>query len=354
MNLGLSEEEQGGWAYYDCTDCNHPFCGGKISCAEEFDLDPSTMICPGCSWASEADDNRCFEHGMDYAIFKCDFCCGPATYACGSHHYCWFCHDHGGYQNPTPCPGGKKCPLGMPHPPPIQASHMSNRVVGYVIGCRKCDNPSAPIEHKSYNINPFLEQDNGNAVEMFDYKKAKAAKDALLEADCEQEEDSYDPEIGYLPGRGGHLFDDNFANRLVQDLKVVEEDDDDDSDYGLLGGHLFDDRFDHEDADDEVDSEEQFEGFELFEEQRGYLPLGGALFDDDSESDTEGYLPLGGHLFDDSDADSTDSEDDSIDYSGEPNDLNFCVEEKRGKPLDNQYAPMPIIQLLPLPPLMVA
>lgn len=174
QNQGLPLEEQGNWAFFKCVECKHPFCGGKVSCAEEFDLDPSTMVCGGCEWGKEAEDHRCFEHGKDYAIFKCDFCCSPASWACGSQHYCIYCHDHGGYQHPTPCPGPSKCPLGMPHPPPITTQERSHYVLSFVIGCSKCNNPDAEIEYKSYNADPFLEnpsEKHANLVVKFQYSK---------------------------------------------------------------------------------------------------------------------------------------------------------------------------------------
>jgi len=185
-DLGLPKEERGNWAFFDCGQCRHPFCAGKISCAEEFDLDPSTLICDGCQWSQEAKDHRCFKHGKDYAIFKCDFCCNVASWACYSHHYCNYCHDHGGYQHPTPCPGGNKCPLGMAHPPPVQKDDINKYVVSFVIGCRKCQDPNCDIEYHSDNLDPFkLEQEKGyrmnNVVDLFDYRTKEPAKPIIEE-----------------------------------------------------------------------------------------------------------------------------------------------------------------------------
>merc|ERR550525_339387 len=185
--FGLPEEEKGNWAFFKCNKCKHPFCAGKISCAEEFELDPSKLICDGCQWALESKDHRCFKHGKDYAIFKCDFCCNVASWACWSHHYCNYCHDHGGYKHPTPCPGGKCCPLGMPHPPPIQKNDINNYVMSFVIGCRKCSNPHAEIDYQSQNLNPFnIKADDSrkqNMVQLFEYNKKK--KRAEIPEDCD-------------------------------------------------------------------------------------------------------------------------------------------------------------------------
>lgn len=200
MNVGLPKEEQDKWAFFKCTKCTHPFCGGKVSCAEEFDIDPTSMVCQGCDWAEEADDHRCFEHGKDFAIFKCDFCCSPASWACGNLHYCTYCHDHGGYQHPTPCPGPDKCPLGMPHPPPITAAERGKYVLSFVIGCQKCNNPDAKVEYKSYNADPFnvekaLEK-RPNLVIKFAYSKYQWNKQVDLQGGhlFEEESDYFDSE----------------------------------------------------------------------------------------------------------------------------------------------------------------
>jgi len=191
QNKGLPKEEQGDWAFFKCVECTHPFCGGKISCAEEFKLDPATMVCDGCDWAKDAEDHRCFEHGKDFAVFKCDFCCSPASWACGSVHYCTYCHDHGGYQHPTPCPGPDKCPLGIPHPPPITPQESGRYTISFVIGCHKCNNPDAKVEYKSYNPDPFkmeeMKKKHANIVMKFEYSKYNWNTVDL---------------------KGGHLFDD--------------------------------------------------------------------------------------------------------------------------------------------------
>jgi len=186
-DFGLPEEEKGNGLFFMCQKCNHPFCAGKVSCAEEFELDPANLICDGCQWAVEAKDNRCFKHGKDYALFKCDFCCNVASWACYSHHYCNYCHDHGGYKHPTPCPGGDLCPLGMPHPPPIQKDDINKSILSFVIGCRKCSNPHATIDYQSSNLNPFDNNEKGdrrkNAVQLFDYNKKK--KRPEIPEDCD-------------------------------------------------------------------------------------------------------------------------------------------------------------------------
>jgi len=211
LNQGLSKEETPNWAFFKCVECTHPFCGGKVSCAEEFDLDPSSMVCDGCDWAKDAEDHRCFEHGKDFAVFKCDFCCSPASWACGSTHYCTYCHDHGGYQHPTPCPGPGKCPLGMPHPPPITNAEKGRYVISFVIGCQKCNNPDATIEYKSYNPDPFkveeMKKKYHNVVQKFEYSKYQWSKQIDLQ--------------------GGHLLphesDDSDSEEELEDIKLDKD-----------------------------------------------------------------------------------------------------------------------------------
>lgn len=210
-NKGLSKEEQENWAFFKCMECTHPFCGGKVSCAEEFDLDPSSMVCDGCDWAKEAEDHRCFEHGKDYAIFKCDFCCSPACWACGSQHYCNYCHDHGGYQHPTPCLGPDKCPLGIPHPPPITTNERNRYVLSFVIGCHKCSDPNAKVEYKSYNADPFATTHKyTNMVVKFKYSKFNFQWNKAIDL------------------QGGHLFDDEYeyetdSEDALEDKKIDEK-----------------------------------------------------------------------------------------------------------------------------------
>jgi len=170
-------EERGGWAFFECTKCEKPFCGGKVSCAEEHDLDAQEMICGECKWQAQAQDHRCMEHGKRYAMFKCDSCCNIATFDCISNHYCEDCHRRPGAKKFIPCPGEGKCPLGMPHPANHTAMHGRERTMGFVLGCFKCFDPNyEPLHYYSSGPDPFkdLEQDNNKGQkfeQLFSYKK---------------------------------------------------------------------------------------------------------------------------------------------------------------------------------------
>jgi hypothetical protein len=132
-----------------CTKCNKPFSGGRMDCADDNDLDVSTIKCPSCAFDeveqkdSESDKwrGKCRNHGYKYALYKCDSCCAVATFDCRSNHYCTRCHDQAYSKKDYPCPGLDKCPLGIEHPPNQNAIHGEDRgefIEGFVIGCYKC------------------------------------------------------------------------------------------------------------------------------------------------------------------------------------------------------------------------
>lgn len=173
----VPEEERGGWAFFECTQCEKPFCGGKVSCAEEHDLDAQEMVCGECKWQAKAQDHRCMEHGKKYAMFKCDSCCNIATFDCISNHYCEDCHRRPGAKKFIPCPGEGKCPLGMPHPANHTAMHGRERTMGFVLGCFKCFDPNyEPLHYYTSGPDPFKEADEDNNKgqkfeALFSYKK---------------------------------------------------------------------------------------------------------------------------------------------------------------------------------------
>jgi len=174
---GLPEEERGGWAIYNCDKCTKMYIPGKLSCAEELnlDLENQELFCPECEWALGSEDLRCFEHGKKYAIFKCDSCCSIASWDCYSNHYCEPCHNRACDVKFHPCPGRGKCPLGIPHPPNSQGVHGRSNF-GFVIGCYKCQDASYQAEmYNSGAPDPFLieEQKGKNFEAMFAYKPRK-------------------------------------------------------------------------------------------------------------------------------------------------------------------------------------
>lgn len=182
---GLPEEEKGGWAIFNCQRCTKLYIPGKMSCAEEMNLnlDEQEFVCPECEWQVEAKDHRCFKHGKKYAMFKCDSCCSIASWDCFYNHYCERCHNRACDKKFYPCPGGDKCPLGIPHPPNSQGVHGQNNF-GFVIGCYKCMDPT--YEPENYNEgapDPFLvgQQENRGFELMFQYEARPEEEKLLVE-----------------------------------------------------------------------------------------------------------------------------------------------------------------------------
>jgi len=141
-------------ACFRCSDCAKLFCGGKIECAAEAgDSDVageregtaiqglSGPVCDKCTWKRLRSSRKCDDHGPSRAIFKCDCCCGVATFDCGGNHYCAECHEDPNDRKTMRafCRGRPEdgCPLGVPHPP-NRPRDMSIRKFGFVIGCVSC------------------------------------------------------------------------------------------------------------------------------------------------------------------------------------------------------------------------
>lgn len=117
------------FAYYPCYKCEKPYFGGQRRCEEAAQdngdsFKASELVCGGCCAGKNA--QNCKKHGKDYIEFKCRFCCSVATWFCwGNTHFCDPCHkrqNNGDYvskkktKDLPKCPG-KKCPLGINHPP---------------------------------------------------------------------------------------------------------------------------------------------------------------------------------------------------------------------------------------------
>lgn len=154
FNKKMAENEEETTAYcmstfscFLCVQCSEPFCGGRVDCAADDQLDVSALRCPSCSFGETIEVDRpvtnsawrgkCTTHGYKYAIYKCDSCCSVATWDCRSNHYCERCHNKASSHKDFKCPGVKKCPLGISHPPNSAGVHgqVEN---GFVIGCSKC------------------------------------------------------------------------------------------------------------------------------------------------------------------------------------------------------------------------
>mmetsp|Transcript_5249 Transcript_5249/g.8666 ORF Transcript_5249/g.8666 Transcript_5249/m.8666 type:complete len:309 (-) Transcript_5249:305-1231(-) len=133
-----------------CNTCNKPFCAGRVNCADDNELDVTTLNCASCAFEAQAEAKRnsadgwrgkCHTHGYKFAMYKCDSCCSMATFDCRSNHYCARCHNSAYSAKDYPCPGVDKCPLGIEHPPNVSAIHGEDRgefVPGFVVGCFRC------------------------------------------------------------------------------------------------------------------------------------------------------------------------------------------------------------------------
>jgi len=82
--------------------------------------------------------NKPCGHPTSHLIYKCIKCCSVATFYClGTEFYCDRCH--GDLKTVYVCPGRKKCPLGISHPPNRVGTHGGGApVVPFVVGCRIC------------------------------------------------------------------------------------------------------------------------------------------------------------------------------------------------------------------------
>lgn len=130
-----------------CYDCGKPYCGGRVGCVEQQDLQANQLRCQECEFTAKALGKRCMVHGHKTAMFKCDSCCAIAVWNCTMHHYCERCHNQAYADKDFPCPGPELCPLGIPHPPNVPAN-MGNgdgTFPSFVIGCMACFGGAADI-----------------------------------------------------------------------------------------------------------------------------------------------------------------------------------------------------------------
>lgn len=130
-------------AFFMCNDCQEPFCGGRVDCADllQGDAAERKRLCPSCDWTAQGAQNdlRCFVHGHRFAIYKCDSCCSTAVWCCDGHHYCDRCHDQCDDDKHYACPGKGLCPLGIAHPPNRPANINTEMTEpSFVLGCSAC------------------------------------------------------------------------------------------------------------------------------------------------------------------------------------------------------------------------
>jgi hypothetical protein len=156
--------------FKQCFQCKSPFffgaahCGGAAAQAAAQEEDKEGIICKECEAIAGVEES-CDRHGTDHLMWKCRYCCSPATYECFSYaHFCHECHEFPAinqlmnfnkpmvtgplpyckytgnqYVNTkelyeyTPCKGcndnGKSCPLGVVH---------ARTGVEHCLGCTLC------------------------------------------------------------------------------------------------------------------------------------------------------------------------------------------------------------------------
>ncbi|ESL12028.1 hypothetical protein TRSC58_00211 [Trypanosoma rangeli SC58] len=116
--------------YYICCRCGKPFYGGERRCFRSNNAEPakkpSELICSDCN-----DDFLCPNHKHKYVLYKCRYCCNPATHlSFGNRYLCNRCDKRWETTEPglIPCPGPGECPL--------QESHSADGSIA--LGCMMC------------------------------------------------------------------------------------------------------------------------------------------------------------------------------------------------------------------------
>ncbi|ORC84619.1 excreted/secreted protein 66 [Trypanosoma theileri] len=116
--------------YYICHRCKKPFFGGEKWCFRSMSGEPpkkpTELLCSDCN-----DDFICPQHKHNFVLYKCRYCCNPATHmSFGNRYLCDRCNSRWENTEPEiiPCPGPDKCPL--------LGSHECDG--SYPLGCMLC------------------------------------------------------------------------------------------------------------------------------------------------------------------------------------------------------------------------
>ena len=117
------------WSFYECSECKNVFCGGAQRCGDGAGR-AARRLCERCASVGHV----CAKHGTEHLIWKCKYCCSPATFFCwGTTHFCDSCHakqESGGLTwTARACTDARSCPLGVRHP-----AHPSEMC----LGCGMC------------------------------------------------------------------------------------------------------------------------------------------------------------------------------------------------------------------------
>lgn len=129
------------YSYYSCCKCKKPYFAGLIACGDGPD-DDSISMCPDCTDAASKKSGqaptKCNKHGTDFIVWKCRYCCSPASFKCwNTHSFCDSCHtrqSNGEYLSRMPssafpvCKNAQECPLKIRH----------DHCVEWCLGCSMC------------------------------------------------------------------------------------------------------------------------------------------------------------------------------------------------------------------------
>jgi hypothetical protein len=106
------------FAFCKCQRCSQVYCGGRVACGDDAGDDPNQWeyLCQGCR--SIPVGEICPKHERNWMIYKCFWCCRPATYfRLGTTYFCDHCHSRWcNLREPWPECSGENCIFGS-HPP---------------------------------------------------------------------------------------------------------------------------------------------------------------------------------------------------------------------------------------------
>lgn len=154
----LLKEAMRHFSFYLCSHCQEPYFGGTVECADLEERE-ELRLCMACT--PQVVCRHPTEH-LASIIWKCRYCCQPATHVCyGNVHFCNSCHDRNSQrvhqqQWRSPGNGGSKQPALTAIPcnasdcpfPKAAASHGENEQ-GEIVQCHT--NGSSPDCEQVYS-----------------------------------------------------------------------------------------------------------------------------------------------------------------------------------------------------------
>eukprot|EP00668_Euglena_longa_P046216 GGOE01061900.1.p1 GENE.GGOE01061900.1~~GGOE01061900.1.p1 ORF type:complete len:443 (+),score=82.16 GGOE01061900.1:43-1371(+) len=116
----------GSHPFFICFTCGEPFSNDAICCVEG-EPEPEAVLCKSCQVVEQA---TCQEHGNEQLLYKCYYCCQPASFVCGgaSRRFCNACHNLG-FNAPAKLCDPANCAVHGKHPA---------NPCDFVVGCALC------------------------------------------------------------------------------------------------------------------------------------------------------------------------------------------------------------------------